>query len=94
MRRAVLKQRLTFGKNTLFFPKTSHVRHVHAQQDKLTIWYEADPSYEEERRIFHVLATGQDIPEAEVGFYNAYIGTIHLLDGTVWHVYEVRSNGF
>jgi hypothetical protein len=93
MSRAVYKQQLAFGKNMLRLPKTSNVRHVHEQRGALAIWYEADLTYPEERREFHVMATGQPLPLHGSGEYNHYHGTIHLPDATVWHVYEVCSNG-
>lgn len=94
MSRAVYKEQLGLGiNNTLMLPMGSYVRHVHEQHGRVTLWYEADLSYPEEARTFHVIGTGRALPKPAEGFYNAYIGTTHLPDKTVWHVYEVAPNG-
>lgn len=93
MSRAVYKQRLTFGANALSLPQCSALRHVHEQHGQMMLWYEADLSYQNELRMVYVLATGRPLPKPDAGSYNKYIGTIHLPDQTIWHVYEVAPNG-
>lgn len=92
----VNKEFLGFGKTVKDLPAGAIVRHVHEQHGRFAIWYQCsdDMDMPLQSRTFFVIATGQPIPVPDdLGLYPQYHGTIHLPDKTVWHVYEVASNG-
>ncbi len=77
---------LVSNKDRLQLPVGAIVRYA-GYLAGLCIWAEIDPKVKEtEERTFMIIETG----EAFVREGKEFINTI-LLDGTVWHIYEVRG---
>jgi len=69
----------------LHLPKGARFLCVAEQNDAWYLWAEIDPNSPTVERKFLVFGTGQPIPEDIVKWY---IGTIHMHNGYVWHIYE------
>ena len=77
---------LVSNKHKLFLPVGAVVRHADYLAG-LCIWAEVDPKVKEtEERVFIIIETGELFDSAG----KIFINTI-LLDGTVWHIYEVKE---
>lgn len=64
-------------------PTIREIYVLQVQGDYATIWFIADPDAPLERVRFHIVGTGNPMPEADL----AYIGTWQHR-GFVWHAFE------
>jgi hypothetical protein len=67
----------------LQIPVAGKVVHVGQQDGVPTIWVMVDPSQQRQGRRFHIVGTGQTLPDS-----TAYRGTVQMPNGLVWHVME------
>lgn len=87
----VLKFQFMAEKNliTVDFTNPYRVVHVGEQNDRVTAWVEVldkgEYSDSAHRLQLAYFATGEEIPEEA-----AYMGTVQMSSGLVWHVYEVK----
>lgn len=80
----ILKYELNPGDQTIELPEDAEILHVGAQADKVCLWAIVDPEITDmESYAISVFATGEELPE-EPG---EYLGTVHLTNGTVNHVF-------
>jgi hypothetical protein len=71
------------GAHEIDMPAGAEVLCAGAQFDYVMIWARVDPSAPMEKRVFHVVGTGDACPAGK------YIGTAFKFDGEfVWHVFE------
>lgn len=89
----VYKYPLTFGTNRIRFKGATDFRnlHVHEQHGKITLWVELtlDPYNRKDcEQTYIVVGTGMPFDSHTDDGHSLYVGTSHLPDGTVWHVYE------
>ncbi len=67
-------------------PLDARVLTIAAQRDDLCLWAIVEPNTRCERRYFCVRGTGHTL-----GDVGEYVGTAHMANGLVWHVFEAAS---
>jgi hypothetical protein len=75
---------LTAGVQLIPMARTARIVHVCTQHERPTLWAEVDNYESLFKRGFCVVGTGHIIPDQAI-----YIGTTHIGDNFVWHIYEV-----
>lgn len=81
----ILKYKLEVtAKQTLIAPKFFTVLGLQLQNGTPTLWLLANPKWEQMVHTIEIYGTGHDVPHA-----NAYIGTVQMPDGYVWHYFQV-----
>lgn len=65
-------------------PRAAKVLAVGEQNHGLVMWADVSTNQPKLPRRFSVRGTGNPIPHT----YDAYIGTVQMSNGLVWHVYE------
>jgi len=87
MNTVILKQKLFFTENIqrVLMPKGAKIVEVREEDRFPALWFQCDPSQEEETRSFLIRGTGHGI---EDGF--TYVGTVHD-HPFVWHILEKQQ---
>jgi hypothetical protein len=73
------------GRQNMLMPVGAEVLHVHAQDERPTLWALVNTTAAPVARIFVVCATGEDVPLGA-----RHLGTVHI-GWTVWHVFEASQ---
>lgn len=80
----IYKYKVPFlGKAVVLMPVGAKILTVARQGNWIMTWVLVDINAMLEERTMGVFATGEAIPDDV-----AYIGTVHMNDGLVWHVFE------
>lgn len=59
---------------------------LQVQNGTPTLWLLVNPKWEQMAHTIEMYGTGHDVPDA-----NAYIGTVQMPDGYVWHYFQVTE---
>lgn len=89
MKYTVWKYSLKVGRTYVEMPSESVVVHCHEQDGEVCIWAGVIPDSPKRGRVFEVIGTGEQRTQSEL---YQYIGTAHMANGLVWHVFEVLGN--
>lgn len=83
--RAIFKYELKItDEQKVLMPCSAILLHVAYQGDKLYVWAKVNTDYLLEERPIHIHGTGNPIAKNP----GNYVGTVHSLDGFVWHIFE------
>ena len=69
-------------------PENSALCDVNNQGDKIYMWFVVDVHVKLVKRYFKIIGTGHQITGIE-GL--CFLRTVHMPNGLVWHIFEVRG---
>lgn len=74
---------------TLEMPATRRALSVGEQDGRLVMWATVDPDHASTPAWYVVIPTGGHAPPANTGLLVAFIGTVQMATGLVFHVWEL-----
>lgn len=74
----------------VMIPWQSQILCVAAQGEDVCLWALVNPSLQVEPRVIEVYGTGHEMKSAPLHKSRRYIGTAHLSNGLVFHVFESK----